>query len=710
MILENEYIKKVNLEHRKKFAQFFTPEAISDFMASWVLDGLDGRTIEILEPAYGLGIFTRSLSKINSSIHVDGYDIDNIVLSYAQDNLKEKGGNIHLTNENYLTSSWSKQYDGIICNPPYLKFHDYDNATLIPIVNNAMNVRLNGFTNIYSLFLLKSLFQLKEKGRMAYIVPSEFLNSDYGVEVKKTLLNSGVLRHIIIVDFNECAFNDALTTACILLCQKQNDTKEIRFSCINSIEQLSSVLQNYSSFSANHLNPDIKWKQYYEDTQSSKYSHLVPFSTFAKVSRGIATGANDYFTFKVSKINSFNIPKDCFLRCICHSSDVKNQIFTSEHFEQLASQDKTVFLFNGCHDEYEPHVREYLTLGIERKVDKKYLTASRKPWYALENRKPSPIWVSVFNRNGLRFIRNKAGVHNLTTFHCVYNNGEVDTDVLFAYLVTDMAKEILMDNSRQYGNGLTKFEPNDLNKGNVIDLRLLKNDEFIFVKNASLKLNHYGFISEQTIKILDNFFRNKYTGQDFNLEFFIRKLNSIRDTKTSAREVKHVKPTRVKQLNFMDLFTQYREEPITHNCMVHDSEEIQYGKLNSKQYVIDETKNVLISLVKKDNELYFLDKSATIYYTGKKFPTTVALNKLYYFMPYIKGKGIRDLWMIKIARLGYRKEGDLEEDKNDIRLVFEIEFVDQLFNDYKPIELPIWRTFNDTTITHLKSLSGFIKH
>lgn len=101
MILENEYIKKVNLEHRKKYAQFFTPEAISDFMASWVLDGLGGK-IEILEPAYGLGIFSRSLSKINSDIRVDGYDIDKTVFEYAQNNLKERGGNIHLVNDNYL--------------------------------------------------------------------------------------------------------------------------------------------------------------------------------------------------------------------------------------------------------------------------------------------------------------------------------------------------------------------------------------------------------------------------------------------------------------------------------------------------------------------------------------------------------------------------------------------------------------------------------
>ncbi|MBQ0006255.1 MAG: site-specific DNA-methyltransferase, partial [Alistipes sp.] len=90
---------------------------------------------------------------------------------------------------------------------------------------------------------------------------------------------------------------------------------------------------------------------------------------------------------------------------------------------------------------------------------------------------------------------------------------------------------------------------------------------------------------------------------------------------------------------------------------------------------------------------------AKIYYTGKKFPTTVALNKLYYFMPYLSGKGIRDLYYIKIARLGYRKEGQVGEDKNDLRLVLEIERVGQLFDDYKKVTLEIWRTFTDTTIS-----------
>lgn len=97
----------------------------------------------------------------------------------------------------------------------------------------------------------------------------------------------------------------------------------------------------------------------------------------------------------------------------------------------------------------------------------------------------------------------------------------------------------------------------------------------------------------------------------------------------------------------------------------------------------------------------YLDRSVKVYYTGKKFPSTVTLNKLYYFMPYMKHKGIRDLYLIKIARVGTKKEVHPESDDNDFRLVFEVEFVKQLFNEYKPIHLNIWQSFTDTTIQEL---------
>lgn len=119
---------------------------------------------------------------------------------------------------------------------------------------------------------------------------------------------------------------------------------------------------------------------------------------------------------------------------------------------------------------------------------------------------------------------------------------------------------------------------------------------------------------------------------------------------------------------------------------------------------LDLSKNLLVSLVKKDTIDLLLNGTINVYYTGKKFPSTVKLNHLYYFMPYKKGKGIRDLYYIKVARVGSKHEVHPEADPNDLRLVFEIEFVKQLFNDYKPIELEIWRTFTDTNLRAVLSM------
>lgn len=100
-----------------------------------------------------------------------------------------------------------------------------------------------------------------------------------------------------------------------------------------------------------------------------------------------------------------------------------------------------------------------------------------------------------------------------------------------------------------------------------------------------------------------------------------------------------------------------------------------------KQYSLDPTKHLLIGLVKKDNEEYFLKEEPTkIYYTGPSgtFPSTIALNKLYYFMPYIKGKGVSDLYLIRVARVGSKAEVHPELNDEEPRLVFELEYLRSL--------------------------------
>ena len=128
-----------------------------------------------------------------------------------------------------------------------------------------------------------------------------------------------------------------------------------------------------------------------------------------------------------------------------------------------------------------------------------------------------------------------------------------------------------------------------------------------------------------------------------------------------------------------------------------EKEQLIFNK-PKKNYVLDKNKRLLIGFVKEDNQDYFLNEEPTkIYYTGKtkSFPSTIALNKLYYFMPYIKGKGVKDLFLIRIARIGTKAEIHPESNDKDPRLVFELEFLESL-PDYHPIRLNINHTYTDT--------------
>jgi len=128
-----------------------------------------------------------------------------------------------------------------------------------------------------------------------------------------------------------------------------------------------------------------------------------------------------------------------------------------------------------------------------------------------------------------------------------------------------------------------------------------------------------------------------------------------------------------------------------------EKEQLIFNK-PKKNYVLDKNKRLLIGFVKEDNQDYFLNEEPTkIYYTGKtkSFPSTIALNKLYYFMPYIKGKGVKDLYLIRIARIGTKAEIHPESNDKDPRLVFELEFLESL-PDYHPIRLNINHTYTDT--------------
>lgn len=508
---EKTYIKEVALDYRKRHGQFFTPNPVAKLMVEWILKSKPER---VLDPAFGLGVFYDELKKLEHSRRINfvGYEIDSHILSYFKG---DTNGDLEIICNDYLEANVGL-FGAIICNPPYMRFQNFLNRhSVLPKVEEIVGGKLMGYSNIASVFLIKSLYELQEDARLAYIMPFEFFNTGYGEAIKKTLIDKKLLKHIIIFENEKDIFPEATTTVCILLCHNNGAGDALNVSIINNqqnvndltLNSLNSITVGYVDMPANK-----KWSPIIRSFFMAEKipANFTTVSNYGKFKRGIATGANNYFSFNKLKIDELSLPNTNLKKCITKSALVKSMIFTEDDFARLAKNNKNIYCLDVKSKEDVATV-SYLKLGEGLGIHKKYLTSKRNPWFKLEERDPSPILFGVFNRGRLKVIRNYTDAVNFTCFHSFYPNrlGEKYVDRLFVYLISDIGQAILKMNKRSYGRNLDKLEPGDLNECMCPcpgQFDLIKDDEVNMVidnakHDAALAIKYSNKIIERVVSM-----------------------------------------------------------------------------------------------------------------------------------------------------------------------------------------------------------------
>ncbi|MRR30635.1 methyltransferase domain-containing protein, partial [bacterium] len=435
--------------------QVFTPYAIAKCMAQWV--SARKSPITLLDPAMGMGVFLRCLleDEKNSGCKMTGYEIDAETIQAAKLLFASFGyAQLDFRHTNFLTANWDEKFDAILCNPPYRKFRGLAaKDEMVAVVERHTGIKISRAANLYVYFLIKLIWQLAEGGRAAVILPFEFLNADYGGPVKQWMLDQEILRKVLVLGEALQPFDDVITTACILCLERSPQVALPEVVTIDSLEELTAIAANFKNEDISNNPTDGKKRQIRKAGEKWHVSvqphtteggvHLVPLSTFGRVMRGIATGDNSFFVITEDQREQYDLFESCVLPCLAKSNFAPDHVFAMDDFSELITRQKPVWLVNLQGAEESPAVQRYIQIGKERGSDQRFLTGKRSPWYALEKRPPAPLLVTTFSRGQVRWVRNRAGVHNLTSFHGFYPNEGVDLELLCAYLITPMAQRVL---------------------------------------------------------------------------------------------------------------------------------------------------------------------------------------------------------------------------------------------------------------------------
>ncbi len=683
---------------------YYTPPAIASFILHW---GINGSTdADILEPSCGDGVFLEQMARENMLFH------HATAVEYEAVEA-EKARAIGLHDSEVINSDFHRfcldteqRFNLVVGNPPFIRYQYYDEGqqVLAGEIFKKAGLKRSKLTNAWVTFVVGCSLLLKETGKMGFVIPSELLQVTYAQQLRKYLATS--FNKINIISFENLVFEEIQQEVVLLLCERTGTGEHlIEHIEVKDAEALQQLDPHRLKLPTKQIDFHAdKWTYYFLDKEELDFLNKVrvddmpKIGTYADVEVGITTGSNGYFTVPQGVVDMYQLHE--YARpMVGRSVQVNSLCFTRADWQQnLANGAKANLLVftPGAKENGNDGTKAYIENGEQQGINKGYKTSIRDDWYVIPSIKLSDAL--FLRRNNLypKFVLNDARAYTTDTMHRVFIKEGVNRKAFVVSYYNSLSFAFAEILGRNFGGGVLELMPSEVegvylpyreenaNLFEQVDQMVREKktaDEILDFTDKELLQKGMGF-SETETKMARSIWY-KLMG---------RRLNRETLEKAAPEEKGEIKKAvaRVKQLNFFEVLQQYPEN------IVENTPVVQPAKKQEPDVEMD--KNVLISLVKNDNVERYLDQSAKIYYTGKKFPSTVALNKLYYFMPYIKRKGIRDLYLIKIARVGTRKEGQPDNDPNDFRLVFEIEFVKKLFNDYKPIELEIWHTFTDTNM------------
>ncbi|MCX6875679.1 MAG: N-6 DNA methylase [Verrucomicrobia bacterium] len=447
--------------------QVSTPLEIADAMAAWVMRPSPK---EVLDPAAGFGHLLHACRRVNQSFRPVGIETDQEVFKTALATAPE---GTKLVLSDYLRNR-PGLFQGIIANPPYVKSQRMAlSEAEWQYFDELFGTKLGRQTNLYALFLLKIWEDLAPKGRAAVIVPAEFLNANFGGVIKERLQMMRP-RGLAVFASDVNLFENTLTTSVVLFLEKGHaPTLAFRGRCVRSALDLTDFVASIEKklpvqadeLDLNAFAPEDKWLNRLfarNEVHNASMPVVARIGEFFKCSRGIATGANDYFCLSASEIREHGLSTRDFDRCVTRATDLSGWLVDAKDFLTLVKAEKRCYLLNPR--SVHPAMEAYIARGMAVGVHQRHLPSKRPVWYLPERRKQPSILVPVFSRRQPRFILNSAGVSSLTCFHGLYAKPGSEHLVPLAWVFLNSSQGLgaFGDVNRFYGNGLNKLEPKDV--------------------------------------------------------------------------------------------------------------------------------------------------------------------------------------------------------------------------------------------------------
>jgi adenine-specific DNA-methyltransferase len=464
----------------KDYDIHLTPPELAQEIAAIALEYLTPGEIKFGDPAVGTGAFYAALlkvagkGKIKSAI---GIDISPKQVEAAK--WRWKNEDMEVREGDYLHMSELPLRNLILANPPYLRHQKIPTQYKHELRERAstdMGMKISGRSGQYVYFILLS-HKWMERGAIAsWLIPSEFMQTDYGKALRQYLTRKVQLLRIHQFAADTPQFENAEVLPCVIIFKNIEPSikQEITFSVGGTLSRPTNV--EYVNIA--HLNSEEKWTLQRRDVIERDHT-FVKLGDLFSVKRGIATGANNFFVLDRDRAKELGIPDFALKPLLPKAMNLGTDVIERKH-DGTPDLEKQLCVIDCALPELEiernyPSFAKYLNTGKTSGIVNGYLVARRSPWYKQEQR-PPPIFLCTYmgkahgDKPAIRFIWNKSDAIATNTYLMLYPNSSVcellkkepRLSLTLFNLLKDSSWHSLHEFSRSHAGGLSKIEPREL--------------------------------------------------------------------------------------------------------------------------------------------------------------------------------------------------------------------------------------------------------
>ncbi len=344
-------IKDYNKDGGGKYAEYYTPKAVAQIIASILVDK-PVNNVTCYDPAAGSGTLLMSLAHVIGEERCTIYSQDisqksssMLRLNLILNNLVHSISNIiqgnTLLHPYHKKAGKLENFDYIVSNPPFkLDFSDWRNDldskenherffAGIPNVPKKDKDKMS----IYLLFIQHIMFSLSEKGKAAVVVPTGFITAQSGIEkkIRQRLVENKMLRGVVSMPSN--IFATTGTNVSVLFLDKANTNGDIVLMDASKLGTTIKEGKNQKTQLSSE-EEELIIKTFNENKAVEDFTVIVSYEQIKEKNYSLSAG--QYFDVKIEYVDitpeEFKAKMDSYRqnldRLFAESRELENEIKT----------------------------------------------------------------------------------------------------------------------------------------------------------------------------------------------------------------------------------------------------------------------------------------------------------------------------------------------------------------------------------------------